>query len=239
MIGEHPAAAPAGAAMLPDMRDPERQLMVAHLPVSLQPAVAALWLLDEALAAIVAATQQPVVGQMRLSWWHHALCGLDDGNVARHPVLQSVAAHLLPAGVTGGDLAALVDGWEVLLEPGPLDEAMLRLHAEQRGGALFALVARVIAGEAAAPGVRAAGSGWALVDLACHSRDVDAGARAVALAASCFTPEAMARWPAALRPLGMIAALARFDASRGRWRRRRQGAPLRVATMVAHRLFGR
>lgn len=239
MTGAPEAAVPAAMAALSDIRDPERRLMVAHVAALHRPAVTALWLLDEVLGAIVAVAQQPLVGQMRLTWWYDALCALDDGVAARQPVLQWIAAHIVPAGISGRELAGLVDGWEALLEPGSLDESALRRYAEQRGGLLFALVARVLAESAAPAQVQAAGAGWALVDLACHSRDIEAGARAVALATPCLAQDVAGRWPAVLRPLGMMAALARHDAAHGRWRRRRQGAPLRVAIMLIHRLFGR
>ena len=47
------------------------------------------------------------------------------------------------------------------------------------------------------------------------------------------------RWPSALRPLGMLAALALRDAARGTGRFERQGAPARMLAMARHRLTGK
>ena len=59
-----------------------------------------------------------------------------------------------------------------------------------------------------------------------------------ALAAARATPWP-ARWPSALRPLGMIAALARRDCEPDRPRWEPHGAPGRMWRMLRHRLSGR
>src|SRR3546814_3754289 len=84
-----------------------------------------------------------MLGQMRLTWWHDALTRLDAAPPPAEPVLGAVAAELLPIGVTGTDLAALVAGWEELLEPELDDEGLMR-HARERGGRLFTLAGRIV-----------------------------------------------------------------------------------------------
>src|SRR5689334_18098035 len=94
--------------------DPDRKLALAYVPAAARPAVEALWRLDAALAGILATGTQPLISQMRLAWWREALEALDRAPPPAEPVLQALAAHVLPA-VTGAELAALEEGWLVLL----------------------------------------------------------------------------------------------------------------------------
>jgi phytoene synthase len=223
--------------------DPERRLALTYVARSRRVALAALWQLDELLADIIRTTREPVVGQMRLAWWHEALMRIGSAPTPAHPLLQALAAHVVPAGVEGGALAAMVDGWETLLGSDELDDAALMDHAEARGGALFKAAGMVVAGRAlgAKEGamLRPGGAGWALVDLACHLRDAGSAKRAAALAAPLIEDAMAARWPVAARPLGMLVALALRDVRCARWSTRRQGAPLRLLAMARHRLTGR
>src|SRR3546814_12554284 len=90
---------------------------------------------------------------------------LDAAPPPAEPVLGAVAAELLPIGVTGTDLAALVAGWEELLEPELDDEGLMR-HARERGGRLFTLAGRIVGMDR--PALTPAGDGWARADLALH-----------------------------------------------------------------------
>src|SRR5205823_2099924 len=149
------------------------------------------------------------------------------------PLLQALAAAVLPAGVNGTALAALEAGWSVLLDDGPLDAAALRLYAAHRGGILFRLSTRLLGGEAE---VEPAGAAWALVDLARHSSRPEEAALAMGIAAEIPEP---AGWPKALGPLAMLSLLARRDLARGGPPFERQGSPGRMARLLAYRLTGR
>uniref|UniRef100_UPI0035CB8D7D squalene/phytoene synthase family protein n=1 Tax=uncultured Sphingomonas sp. TaxID=158754 RepID=UPI0035CB8D7D len=150
--------------------EPERDLAIGYAPVAARAALVALFALDDTLAQILRTTRDPLVGQMRLTWWHGALSALDTAAPPAQPVLQALATTVLPHGVTGEHLAGMIDGWEALLEPEPLNDAALSGHARARGGLLFGAASRVL-GCAAADPVAAAGEGWALADLARHVRD--------------------------------------------------------------------
>lgn len=213
--------------------DPDRRLILAYTPARDRPALAALWRLDVTLAAILATGRDPLVSRIRFAWWREALAKLDTQPPPPEPVLAAVAAELRPRGLDGAALAALQDGWTRLLTPGPLSAAELDGYARERGGALFALSARILGG--AADGVERAGRLWALADLARHSRDPAEAAQALAAAAALGTPD---RWPPPLRPLAMLAMLARRDVARGVGRLERPGAPPRMLRLLGHRLFG-
>ena len=121
--------------------------------------------LDHRLAQLVARTQEAMLGQMRLAWWREAL--------QQSPALRSHGDAVLDAVTQGwpgpcAPLVALVDGWEHLLAPEPLDEAAARHFAEGRVSALVAACGC----EAAAAGRAAqAARVWALADLAAKVSD--------------------------------------------------------------------
>lgn len=187
---------------------PDRRIAVASAASADRPALAALFALDQRFGAIVRAARDPLVGQMRLTWWHEALTHLDAAPPPAEPLLQAIAADLMPRGVSGHALAGLVDSWEMLLEGMTPDRPTLDRYAQARGGALFTMAGRLFAD---APAMLApAGQGWALADLAAHSRD-PALAAAAREAADAALAQALAnRWRAA-RPLGVLALLARLD----------------------------
>ena len=223
---------------LPPLADPERALALAYAPAAARPALAALWSLDTTLAGIVRVARQPLVGQMRLTWWHAALSRLGDSDLAGQPLLAALARDVLARGVDRAALAAMIDGWEVLLDDPPLSDAALSTHAEARGGALFDVAASVLGASTAGP-IAVAGQGWALIDLGVHLTDADARARCFGLALPILAAIDGVRWDASARPLGMLARLATIDAHAGPDSARRQGSPSRLGRMLLHRMTGR
>ncbi|OQW47093.1 MAG: hypothetical protein A4S16_09745, partial [Proteobacteria bacterium SG_bin6] len=160
--------------------DPTRRLALAYAPRASRAGLAALLALDDTLAAALRLGRDPAVRQLRLTWWYEALGRLDTAPPPPEPLLQALAAELLPRGVRGAELAALTDGWEVLLNPDPLSEAGLLAYAEGRGR-VFTLAARVL--RRAGAGVTSAGQGWALAELAGHVSRAEEARAAAALAA--------------------------------------------------------
>lgn len=212
--------------------DPERALALAYVPAVKRPALEALWRLDAAFASVLATGSEPMVTRIRLAWWREALERLDREAPPAQPLLRAIAAHILPAGVAGAELSSMAEGWDAIVGGEAPDAAALDRHATERGAGLFRLSARLLAGDA---DVDAAGEAWALVDLARHS--TDRAEAAAAMAAAGARKRTSARWPAILRPLGMLAALADRDLRTGFPERR--GAPGRIIRMIRYRIFGR
>ena len=208
--------------------DPERRLALAYVPAAIRPALEALWRLDAAFAAILATGTQALVSQMRLAWWREALERLDSAPAPAEPLLQALAAHVLPT-VSGAELAALEEGWLILLADAPLAEEELADYAALRGGLLFRYSARLL-GDSAFP-VDRAGALWALADLARHSRRSDE--------VKTPPPESQVKWPRKLRMLGMLAMLAKRDLEKLGRKQEKQGSPARILRMVWHRLSGK
>lgn len=215
------------------MFGPERALALGYAPAAARAGLAALFALDERLAAILRTTREPLVGQMRLTWWHEALAALDHAPPPAEPVLTALA-HTVIVRVPGATLARLVEGWEALLDV-PLDEAALETHAAARGAGLFNAAATLL-GVAPDVMIARAGEGWALADLAHHLSDVALADRARTLAHARLSADDRTRWPVAVRALGALARLARLDLAPAP---RPVGHPARAARLLWHRLSGR
>lgn len=207
--------------------------MLAYVPQARRPAIAALLAIDVVLGDVLRSTTEPMLGQMRLTWWHDALTGLDNAPAPAQPVLADAAAAILPAGVTGTDLASMVEGWEPLLEA-EIGVDALEAHARERGGRLFALAAAIL-GPVGGFDVAVAGQGWALADLSRQLSDDPTAGRVAEMARDRIRLSLARQWPKPLRALAIMAQLAADDLANGR----RPGAPGRVARAAWRGLTGR
>lgn len=210
--------------------------MLVYAPASRRRALSALLRLDDRLANLVQTTSQPALGQLRLAWWREALARLDTQPPPGEPVLQELAASVLPLGISGASLVPIVHGWEVLVEEIELDHDALRRFAEGRGQ-LF-VVAGAVMGASARDPLATAGQGWALADLARHLRAPAEAAEARAMASALLDKATAVRWSRNGRALGALAHLARLDL-RAPGSEPPVGAPHRVGRLFWHRLTGR
>lgn len=213
-------------------QDPDRFLATSHCPRPARAGVAALFALDLAFGHALATTREPMLGEMRLAWWRETLEKLDRAEPPAEPVLAALAAHVIPAGIGGEELAAMEEGWLALLDD-RLDRAALTQHARRRGAVLFALIARRLGAADIEDDLLTAGEGWAFADL---SRRL--GEPAVSALARDEARARLAGWripgkagPA--RPLLALAALARHDvAGTSPYR---PGSPARQLRYLWHR----
>lgn len=217
--------------------DADRALALSYVPAARRAAIKALWRLDVALGRVIAGGREPLISQIKLAWWRDSLAKLDSEAAPAEPALEAVAAHVLPMGVKGSELSHMEEGWTVLLSQERLTAAELASYAAFRGGLLFRHSGAILGKELSVE-MEQSGQGWALVDLARHSNRDDAAA-SVEAAREELAASAGIRWPSALRPLGMLAALARRDAEQGPDGLQEQGAPGRMLRMLRHRLTGR
>ncbi|WP_174284668.1 squalene/phytoene synthase family protein [Sphingomonas bacterium] len=227
---------PSGEPSIAGARLAERGVVCGYVPTDRRAGFVALLALDDALAGIVRTTREPIVGQMRLTWWYEALEALDRaGAPVGEPILTALAGEVAPRGVAGRMLAAMIDGWEMLLDPDPLEAAGMRTFARARGEALFGALA-VVLGAPIDAGTARAGEGWALTDLATHLRDPGQAALARTMAIDAFASGSRHAWPRQLRPIGMLSLLARADLAVPQ---PRPGSPHRLARLLMHRIWGR
>jgi 15-cis-phytoene synthase len=193
------------ATTLVPLDDPWRRIALNYAPAEARTGLAAIWALDEALGRVVAETTQPLIGQLRLTWWHERLCALDGGERLAAPVLATLATETLPNGVAGAALAGLVEGWEALLEDLPLGEGALSDYADRRGAGLFAL-STLLLGGAARMGM-GMGEGWGLIDFATRCSNAQTTALALRMAQA-----RLSRPITGPKPLRILANLARARA---------------------------
>ena len=209
--------------------DSWRDLAFSYAPEGSRGAVEALFALDAALGDVLRTTREPLVGQMRLAWWRESLQRLDAAEPPAEPVLRALAATVLPLGVSGAALSAMVDAWEPLLSE--IGRETIDSHARLRGRQLFEAVGRAVD---AAPGdpVGEAGEGWALADLAGNLSDTGQAGLAHERALLALARARAPRWNRNGRALGALAMIAQ---------RRLAGAipPTFVFRLALFRLTGR
>ena len=220
-----------------DKIDPERALVLSYASARSRLGTAALLALDDQLGQILRTTREPMVGQMRLTWWHEALTNLDTAPPPAEPVLRALAAEVLPRGVSGTLLAGMIDAWELLLDADTPDDATLEGYA-LRGVILFGAIGTLLGAQPGDP-VAPAGRGWALADLARNVGDDALASRAAALAELALAAATKGRWSATARALGALAHLARMDLAVPLGQPIRRGAPNRVGRLLWHRMTGR
>jgi len=187
------------------LTDRWQELAFSYAPDGTRDAIGALFALDVALGNILRTTREPLVGQMRLAWWREALQGLDASGAPAEPVLQSLAAAVLPLGIAGRALSEMVDAWEPLL--GDSNAEWIDDHARLRGRKLFELAGVAVEASASDP-IGEAGEGWALADLAANLSDPVQANRAREHAATTLAHAREPRWSRNGRALGALALIA-------------------------------
>lgn len=178
--------------------------------------------IDAAMAEVVASSTQPALGAIRLAWWRDALERLDRSSPPAEPRLEAAAEALLPRGIGGKELAALEDGWAVLL-----DERPELPRVAQRGQRLFGLAGRLLG--ATDEHLAAAGRLYAVTQAARLGHfELGAAESSVKM-----------RFPPALRPITGLAALAARDLRQGQRSFEPEATPGRAWTLLKHRWTGR
>lgn len=186
---------------------PVQRLALAYAPRAAKRPTLGLLALDVRLANTLQRKAEPILAQMRLAWWRETLLK----ERAQWPRGDEVLG-LLREWRDPGALAPLVDGWEILLAE-RLDDAAILEFAAGRGRAFAQLAAEL--GTDPQP-ARACGESWALGDLAAN---VGGPAEREAVIEVSRRLPPCAALPRSLRPLAVLAGLARRALRRG-------GAPL-------------
>ena len=167
-----------------------------------------------------------MISRIKLAWWRDALERLDRDPAPPSRFCRRSRAIFFPP-------ASRAPSFRRWKRPGPSCSAPIRsppttsMPMPRAGGCCSAFSARCSA--RADADVERAGEGWALADLARHSGDDEEGRAALAAARDRLAGDQS--WPSALRPLGMLAMLARRDVERGPGLFEPQGSPGR---MLAH-----
>jgi 15-cis-phytoene synthase len=157
------------AALDADVRraDPDRWLASRFIgDAQVRADVVALYAFNAELARIAETVREPLMGEIRLTWWREALDEVfAGGSVRRHPVTQALAAVVRRRGLSRAPLEAMVEARFSDLEPVTLDDdATLEVYIDATAGAVMALAIAVTAGVDAET-VRSAARAWGLAGL--------------------------------------------------------------------------
>ncbi len=237
MTDPETASAPAPLApaqieesLIPSL-SPLASLALAYAPREHRLPTLALLALDARLANLLRHSKEPMLAQLRLSWWRETL-GQD---AARWPAGEPLLGALRSWNGHHGEAVALIDGWEALTAPAPLGAEALQAMAQGRGEA-FAGFARQAGCAAHAEAARAIGIAWGLSDLAVRLRNAEEKAAVEALLEA-SRGRVGGAVPRALRPLKVLQVLsARRLAKGSEDAARSPGAVLRALGVG---LFGR
>ncbi len=157
------------AGKLVRRNDPERFLTVQFAPADCRDALLAIYAFNYEVARVREIVSEPVLGQIRLQWWHDAIAEIAAGRQPRaHEVVTPLAAairrHSLPATL----LWRLIDAREQdLAGDPPADLPALAGYADGTAGSLVELALAVLGetGDTAARVAHLAGVGIGLAGL--------------------------------------------------------------------------
>lgn len=186
----------------------ELELALAYTPVAVRERLRTYFALDQRLARIVAATTEPMLGQMRLAWWRDQL-GSDFGvRPSGDAVLEAVGDHWQGSEAA---LIQLVDGWEVLIVSEHLGADEISDYASGRGAPFTGIAGSLV--EPAKSDVKTAASRWIFADAASQISDPEERSRFIDAGLS---PKGRTtRLPSELRGLAVLQALALRSLKRG------------------------
>ena len=102
--------------------DPERWLSSRFIADEAARAdVIALYAYDHELARAPRVASNPLLGEIRLTWWREMLDEAFEGRtVRRHPTAQALAAVIARRGLARGPLEAMIDARYRELDPAPM-----------------------------------------------------------------------------------------------------------------------
>jgi 15-cis-phytoene synthase len=151
----------SGSEGLVEALPPLHRLALAYAPARAREQTLALLALDARLAGIVRNSHEPMLAQLRLSWWREQLKAEADSWPSGEPLLAVFKSW----GGRHRALTSLADGWEMLTGAAPLEASAFDTFADGRGEA-FAALAGVVGARDDVQVVRQMGRAWALADLA-------------------------------------------------------------------------
>ncbi len=193
--------------------DPDRWLAARFIADAQARAdVMVIYALDQELAHAPRAVREPMMGEIRLTWWREAIEGLFAGVGARgHPTLTALADVIVRRRLAIEPLLAMVEArFDDIGEPAFGDLAAVRAYADRVSGASMAL-ALAILGQGEASGLRPAALAWTLARLTgqggARLADV-AGAKVEGLKALSEARAAIAALPVAAFPAAAHLCLA-------------------------------
>lgn len=191
--------------------NPLHRLILSYAKKNDRPKFEFLFAFDSRLAEIIRSTSEPLIGQMRLTWWRDILTMSADDRPDGEPLVAALN-RLERRGDSVTHFLALIDGWEIMLEDFPWDDRQFETYAHNRGTGYFCAVmdpSRLSDNEVNAAKI------WALWDFALHCSDAKMRNNAFQ---KCMSLSGNTKWPSfdrSGRPLSILCKLAKRDVKRG------------------------
>lgn len=140
--------------------------------------VIALYAFDHVLARVPHQVSEPLMGEIRLTWWSEALDEIYGGGAVRaHPVALALADAVRRRGLVRAPLDALIETRFGDLSPEPFaDLAAAAAYADMTAGALTQAAVQALGGGVDAPGAMLAGRAYGLAQMA-HRRAIGGRSR--------------------------------------------------------------
>ncbi len=191
--------------------NPLHRLISSYAKRSDRQRYAFLFAFDSRLVEIIRKTSEPLIGQMRLTWWRDILTKAPADRPKGEP-LVAMFSDLEPEGLSGDSLLRMIDGWEVMLEDFPWNDRQFDNYADARGGGYFGFALdRSQLSDKSTDIAKL----WALWDFAVHCSDTAmknaAFERCRAIAENLDPP----RFDKSGRPLSILCKLAMRDVKSG------------------------
>ena len=135
--------------------------------------VMALYAFDHVLSRVPHQVSEPLMGEIRLTWWSEALDEIyGSGPVRAHPAALALADTVRRRGLARAPLDALIEARFGDLDPQPFVNAEAALvHADQTAGALVQAAVQALGGPANFQAAKLAGRAYGLSLLA-HRRKI-------------------------------------------------------------------
>lgn len=150
-----------GFEALRDGLPPLQRFALSYAPAGARLQTLALLALDTRLAGIVRNSREPMLAQLRLTWWREQLATEADGWPEGEPLLAALRSW------NGGHqpLTSLCDGWEQMTGAAPLPASAFEELARSRGQA-FAVLAQAVGCSGGEKEAARLGCEWGLADIA-------------------------------------------------------------------------
>ncbi|THD77732.1 MAG: phytoene/squalene synthase family protein [Phenylobacterium sp.] len=144
--------------------DPDRWISSRFIAdAGLRADVIALYAFDHELARAPKVSSNPLIGEIRLTWWRETLDEIFEGRpVRRHPTAEALAVAVARRGLARAPLETLIDARYRDLDTTALDEAEALAWAGDTGGQAAEIAAGMLDPATQAGAARMAGAAWAL-----------------------------------------------------------------------------
>ncbi|RAK52349.1 squalene/phytoene synthase family protein [Phenylobacterium deserti] len=125
--------------------------------------VLALYAFDHEVARAPRVASNPILGEIRLTWWGEVLDEVFEGReVRRHPTAQALALAVRRRELPRAALQAMIDTRYRELDPAAMDETEALDWARETGGVAAELAARILDPDAHTGPAGTPGAAWAL-----------------------------------------------------------------------------